>query len=99
MNSPNNVPKSDNNTAHLGREYELKHYHFGALRRSKQIKQLVSVHGFQACIFCIDDSVRNRHFELLQAHDSLFHGTTHDEAMDIDNFALTQPVRSIHCLQ
>ena len=66
--------------------------------RCEQIKQLVSVHGLQAGVLSIDDSIGNWHLEPLETHHLLLKGTTHDETVNIHHFPLTQTVCSVHRL-
>lgn len=65
----------------------------------EQIKQLVSVHGLQARVLSIDDSIGDWHLEPLERHHLLLKGATHDETVNIHHFPLTQSMCSVHSLQ
>jgi len=66
--------------------------------RCEQIKQLVSVHGLQARVLSINDSIGDWHLEPLERHHLLLKGATHDETVNIHHFPLTQPMCSVHSL-
>lgn len=59
-------------------------------KEAKKIEQLVSVHGFQDCILCIDNIISKCYFGLLQVHNFLFQSSMHDMSMDVNDFALCQ---------
>ena len=46
-----------------------------------------------------DDRIGRVQLELLQAENLFFDGVARDEAIDVDDFLLADPVRSVHCLK
>jgi hypothetical protein len=68
-------------------------------RWQDQVQDGAGLHGAEAGVVLAHHGVGHIEFEALQPHDPLFQRALRNDAIDIDDSRLSDPVRSVHGLQ